>query len=399
MAAHTAMIEANSTDRAMGDFGAQAPEPFDPLLAGAVTGEPLDTLPQLGTVLVLGGGAMRGMAHIGVLRALRKLGIGYDAVVGTSIGALIGAMAAGGTAADDLEGLLIGLEKEDYFRLNTAKFLFKGVRTPSMYRGTTFRASLERILKNKSFDELSVPFFCNAVCLESGGSIFFGARGLRDISLVDAVYASCALPAVFEPLDWKGRHLVDGGITEAVPLRFAKLLRPKRIIAVDLTVKATQRLPEFKGHAVGTLLRSFDIVEDVLREQMLHAYLDDTIALIQPKVGHMHRFDFGRVDEVALAGETAAISVLTSHPVTRELVRADVAEGAFCPVEPAEFVSLHIDPEQCIGCGLCEMTCATDGFSARGERATVLKAKNYQCTRDHACARNCPTGAIRLGNL
>lgn len=342
---------------------------------------------------------MRGMAHIGVLRAMRKLGLRYDAVVGTSIGALIGAMAAGGTPEDDLEGLLVGLEKEDYFRLNTAKFLFKGVRTPSMYRGTTFRASLGRILKNRSFDDLAVPFFCNAVCLESGGSIFFGSRGLRDVPLVDAVYASCALPAVFEPLEWKGRHLIDGGITEAVPLRFAKLLHPKRIIAVDLTVKATQRFPEFKGHAVGTLLRSFDIVEDVLREQMLHANLDDTIALIQPKVGHMHRFDFGRVEEVASAGEAAAMAVLTSHPVTRDLVREELVEGALCPVEPTEYVTLHIDPEQCIGCGLCEMTCATAGFSARGERATVLKPQNFDCTRDHACARNCPTGAIRLGNL
>lgn len=394
------MIEANTTseDRPA-EFGAQAPEPLDPLVAALDRGPSLDDLPPLGTVLVLGGGAMRGMAHIGVLRALRTLGIPFDAIVGTSIGALIGAMVAGGTGIEDLETLLAGLEKEDYFRLNTAKFLFKGVRTPSMYRGGTFRASLERILPTTSFDELSVPFFCNAVCLESGGSVFFGARGLRDVSLVDAVYASCALPAVFEPLEWKGRHLVDGGITDAVPLRFAKLLRPKRIIAVDLTVKATQRLPEFKGHAVGTLLRSFDIVEDVLREQILHANLDDTIALIQPKVGHMHRFDFGRVEEVALAGEAAALTVLTSHPVTRELVRSDCEEGAVCPVEPAEYVSLHIDPEQCIGCGLCEMTCATAGFSARGDRATVLKTSNYECTRDHACARNCPTGAIRLGNL
>lgn len=382
-----------------GEFGAQAPELLDPLLEGADLGPTLAELPPLDTVLVLGGGAMRGMAHIGVLRTMRALGIGFDAVVGTSIGSLIGAMASGGTGLDDLERLLIGLEKEDYFRLNTAKFLFKGVRTPSMYRGTTFRASLERILPKKRFDELAVPFFCNAVCLESGGSVFFGARGLRDVSLVDAVYASCALPAVFEPLEWKGRHLIDGGITDAVPLRFAKLLRPKRIIAVDLTVKATQRLPEFKGHAVGTLLRSFDIVEDVLREQMLHANLDDTIALIQPKVGHMHRFDFGRVGEVVQSGELAAHAVLTSHPVTRDLVRADVPEGTVCPVEPAEYVSLHIDPEQCIGCGLCEMTCATDGFAARGEKAEVLKAANYECTRDHACARNCPTGAIRLGNL
>lgn len=399
------MIEANGAEpfgaRVFGaeDFGAQAPEPPDPLVADLERGAALADLAPIGTVLVLGGGAMRGMAHIGVLRALRSLGIGFDAVVGTSIGALIGAMIVGGTGIEELERLLASLEKEDYFRLNTAKILRKGVRTPSMYRGLTFRASLERILPRRRFEELDVPFFCNSVCLESGGSVFFGARGLRDISLVDAVYASCALPAVFEPLEWKGRHMIDGGITDAVPLRFAKLLKPERIIAVDLTVKATMRAPEFKDNAISTLFRSFDIVEDVLREQMLHANLSPNVALIQPKVGHMHRFDFARVEEVAAAGEAEALLVLTSHPATRDLVRADVQEGAVCPVEPAEYVSVHIDPEQCIGCGICEMTCATEGFAARAEKATVLKVANYDCTRDHACARNCPTGAIRLGNL
>src|SRR5436190_2615913 len=79
------------------------------------------------TVLVLGGGGMRGMAHVGVLKALARLGIQYDAIVGTSIGALIGALAAGGVPLRRMEEIVSNLQREDYFKLNFVKFLLKGV--------------------------------------------------------------------------------------------------------------------------------------------------------------------------------------------------------------------------------------------------------------------------------
>src|SRR5689334_7433948 len=115
------------------------------------------------TVLVLGGGGMRGMAHVGVLRALRTLGIQYDAIVGTSIGALVGAMAAGGYSIEKIESLVAKVQKEDYFRLNFLKFLFKGMRAQSMYHGDTFRATLKKILPEVTFGEMKLPFYCNAV--------------------------------------------------------------------------------------------------------------------------------------------------------------------------------------------------------------------------------------------
>src|SRR5262245_3779118 len=134
------------------------------------------------TVLVLGGGGIRGMAHVGVLKALARLGLRYDAIVGTSIGALIGALAAGGVPLRRMEEIVSNLQKEDYFKLNFVKFLLKGVRASSVYRGDTFRERLEGMLPaNADFKRMKVPFFCNAVCLETGGLAFWGTPGMSDI--------------------------------------------------------------------------------------------------------------------------------------------------------------------------------------------------------------------------
>lgn len=351
------------------------------------------------TVLVLGGGGMRGMAHVGVLKAMHTLGIGYDAVVGTSIGALVGAMAASGAPMDEIEEIVARVQKDDYFRLNFVKLLMKGVRAPSMYRGDTFRERLTEILPDKSFAELDVPFYCNAVRLETGGSVFFGTPGFEDVPLVDAVYASCALPGVFEPYERDGYNYMDGGIVDAVPLRFAKTLRPDLTIAVDLTVKSTFKTPNYKSRVLSTLYRAFEIVEEVAVEHSLHMNVDYNTVLIQPKVGHLARFDFEDVQDVVRRGEEEALRVLTSHAATRNLVPAEVIEGLCCPAQPRDFVSVHIDPARCIGCGMCEMVCETDAFWARGAKASVRKPSNYECTRDHACSRACPTNAISLGNL
>ena len=351
------------------------------------------------TVLVLGGGGMRGMAHVGILRAMETLGLHYDAIVGTSIGSLVGAMAAGGATVDAIEETVSKVQKENTFRLNFLKFLLKGMRTPSVYSGDTFRERLDELVPHRNFAELKLPFYCNAVRLEDGGSVFFGTPGFDEVPLLDALYASCCLPGVFEPWEHDGFHYMDGGITDAVPLRFAKSLQPDLIIAVDLTVKATFKAPNYKSRVLSTLYRSFEIAEEVLVENALHMHADQNTVLIQPKVGHLHRFDFDDVAGVIKMGEEEAYKVFTSHAATRGLVTEEVVDGLSCPVQPRDFVSIHLDPARCVGCGMCEMVCETEAFWAQGEKATVRKLSNYECTRDHACARNCPTDAISLGNL
>ncbi len=372
---------------------APPPGPMPGGLLGSVVGR----RPRI--VLVLGGGGMRGMAHIGVLKAMHRLGIHYDAVVGTSIGALVGAMAAGRYSIERMEQLIQDIEKGDYFQLNFLKFLMKGARAPSMYRGERFRERLAEILPAQGFDELPVPFFCNAVRLETGGAVFWGSPGFRQISLIDAVYSSCALPGIFEPYSDGEFHYMDGGIVDPVALRFARTLAPDVIIAVDITIKAAMKTPDYKSRVMSTLLRAFEIAEEVVAEQNLHMHVDYRVALIQPKVGHLARFDFQDVANVVRLGEEEALKTLTAHAATRDLVTQEVVEGLACPVTPRDYVAIRIDSEACIGCGICEMVCETDAFWARGPKATVRKLSNYECTRDHACQRNCPTGAIKLSNL
>ena len=351
------------------------------------------------TVLVLGGGGMRGMAHIGVLRAMERLGVRYDAVVGTSIGSLVGALAPGGFSTERMEEIVSDLQKEDYFRLNFVKFLLKGVRASSLYRGETFRKRLESLLPEVDFGDFEVPFFCNAIRLQTGGQVFWGTPGLEDVSLIDAVYSSCCLPGIFEPFEHDGYHYMDGGIVDPLPIRFAKTLRPDLIIAVDLTTKATFKAPNYKDRVVSTLYRSFEIAEEVIVEQLLHMHADRRCVLVQPKVAHLARFDFNQVSDVIQLGEEEALRVLTSHAATRNLVEVAPEDGLSCPVTPRDYVSIRIDPTLCIGCGNCEMVCETEAFWTHGELAEVRKLSNYECTRDHACARNCPTNAIQLGNL
>src|SRR6185436_2628686 len=106
----------------------------------------------------------------------------------------------------------------DYFRLNVVKFLLKGARAPSMYAGGHFKRKLSQILPQVGFGEMRMPFYCNAVRLETGGSVFWGSAGFEKIPLVDAVYASCALPGIFEPMERDGYHYMDGGLVDSLPL-------------------------------------------------------------------------------------------------------------------------------------------------------------------------------------
>ncbi|MBX3464552.1 MAG: patatin-like phospholipase family protein [Planctomycetes bacterium] len=352
------------------------------------------------TVLVLGGGGMRGFCHIGVVRAIERLGLQVDEVVGTSMGAVMGALFAAGHDSRRIEEVAAEISLKQYFRLNLLKFLVRGYRHASVYKGRTFHELLRRWLPFRSFEELQRPFFCNALSLTTGASRFFGLPGSDAMPVADAVYASACLPTIFEPMAIGDDHFVDGGMTETLALRIARARGADLVIGVDLSHRDLHAQTPYKASLPHILFQTYEVMGQALNEHNLHRYADDRTVVVKPKVSHLGLLDMPDVQEIVRLGEREALEVLTTHPLTRYLCRPEVvAEEDRMVSRPRDHVLLQVDMNACIHCGICAATCATQGYAAVPIGDVVRKLHNYECTRDMACERNCPTGAIRLRNV
>ena len=361
---------------------------------------PVQPEPPRRTVLVLGGGGMRGYCHIGVIRAIERLGLHVDEIVGTSMGAVMGALYATAMDSRRIEEVAAEITIKDYFKLNLLKFLVKGYRHASVYKGKTFLQFLRKWLPQSTFAELARPFFCNALSLTTGKSRFFGLPGADTLPVADAVYASSCLPAIFEPLAIEGDHYVDGGMTETLGLRLAHARKPDLMIAVDLSHRDLQAKSPYRASLPHILFQTYEVMGLALNEHNLHRYVDERTVVVKPKVSHIGLLDMPDVTEIVRLGEREALEVLTTHPLTRYLCDpVVVAEEDRHVAEPRDHVRLDVDMNACIHCGICAATCATQGYASVPIGDVVRKLHNYECTRDMACERNCPTGAIRLRNI
>lgn len=271
------------------------------------------------TVLVLGGGGMKGLAHVGAWRALREAGEEIDEIVGTSIGALIGVCIAGGVEHERLQGLARALQKTDIVMLNRWALLLNGIRQASVFRGDIFRGYLERVLPYRSFGELALPVGLNAVDLETGELEWFGAGGRTDVPLCDAVYASCALPVFYPPLELGGRFLVDGGVLDALPVQRAADRGAERIIAVD--VGAGARVDAADTVAKGMVAihqRVMQISGYGRRRRVLESWTGPELVYVRPKLEAYPTFDFGSTEYFLAEGYRAMRSALSGESPARE---------------------------------------------------------------------------------
>lgn len=172
----------------------------------------------------LGGGAARGLSHIGVLKALEEHGIFPDIIAGTSVGAIVGALYAGGYKPGEIEALVLGLDWKQLLRLVDMTLPRSG-----LLQGKGVITLLKSVLGDLTFPQLKCAFACVTTDIMNGEQIV-----LRDGSLIDAVRASIAIPGIFTPVEIKGRYLVDGSLINAVPVSVCRDMGAGYVIGVNV---------------------------------------------------------------------------------------------------------------------------------------------------------------------
>jgi NTE family protein len=175
--------------------------------------------------LVLGGGGARGLSHIGVLKRLEEEGVVPEVIVGTSIGALIGGTYAAGLSVGRMEEIL---RKMDI--LAVAKIFRPGIPLSGIVDGGRVAKLLRDLVGSKTIESLPVPFRAVATDLITGEDVVFD-RG----PLIDALMASIAIPVLFKPVFHQGRYLVDGGLSNPLPVSVAHHLSKAPSVAVNVS--------------------------------------------------------------------------------------------------------------------------------------------------------------------
>lgn len=246
--------------------------------------------PPLKIALALGGGAARGFAHIGVIKALEAQGIVPDIVVGTSAGSVVGALYASGMSGFDLQKLALGMQED---MLSDWTLPDRGV-----LKGEALQDFINQKLNNRSIQKLPRPLGVVATDLQSGEMVLFrvGNTGM-------AVRASSAVPGVFQPVEISGREYVDGGLTSPVPAQAARTMGADFVIAVDIS--NVSRRDRITG-TLDVLLQTFAIMGHAIS---LHE-LEDADVVVRPKTAAVSSTDFEDRHLAILEGEKAAAAIM-----------------------------------------------------------------------------------------
>lgn len=285
----------------------------------ASSGGVADPVPprKTGISLALGGGAARGWAHIGVLRALDEAGIEVSMIAGTSIGALVGGCYLAGKL-DALEEFARSLTKRRLFGLLDFNFGGSG-----LFGGMKLDTKLREHMNGARFEDLPKPFVCVASEIRTGHEIWLSS-GL----LITAMRASYALPGVFEPVATNGRVLVDGALVNPVPVSVCRAYEQPLVVAVNLhydlfgraavikhsagellveqdaspaaRFNAEARSKEARIGLTGVMVEAFNIIQDRISRARLAG--DPPDLSLQPKLGHIGLTEFHRADEAIRIG-------------------------------------------------------------------------------------------------
>ena len=257
--------------------------------------------------LALGSGAARGIAHIGVIKALREANIPIDMIAGTSMGSIVGACYAADAQISVLEEIAVTSNLRKLTGLLDPKFAF--IRSGILHGGRV-ENFLKSIIGDIDFKDMAIPFSAVATDIKTGNDVIIN-RG----SLIKAVRASISIPGVFVPVNYDGRYLVDGGTTNPVPADVARFMGATFVIAVNVLNDPKKRkhlgLTGDKKSSkppsmFNTLIQSIYIMEyGITRTSILKADI-----IIEPDVSNIEAYEFYRGTEAIEAGYKAAAAVI-----------------------------------------------------------------------------------------
>lgn len=237
--------------------------------------------------LALSGGGAKGFAHIGVFKLLEECGLMPDVIVGTSVGALMGALFADGYSADELKELFSGREFSEFAQLQLPK--------SGLFDSKRFRHFLRRHLRAKTFEELKIPLIVMATDLDNGESHEF-----RSGPIVEAVTASCSIPIIFSPVVIDGVHYVDGGLFHNFPV---SIIREscERVIGVNVSPLVSQKYKQTIFHIAE---RSYHYMfrANTMEDREMCDVLIET-----EEFGMYKTFDLENVDQISQIGYSAAV--------------------------------------------------------------------------------------------
>lgn len=263
--------------------------------------------------VVFGGGGVKGMAHAGAMRAIQEAGFEPVELIGTSIGGLVAACFGGGSTWESLYEHAATFRKQDIVALNRWALLLNGIRQPSVFQGEPLRDYITKLLPVERFDQLTLPVSMNAVDLETGAMVWFGAAGRQDVSLVDACYATCALPLFYPPAAIGDEIYVDGGVQDGLPIDLAAERGATLILAIDVGAGAVRDSGDTVAKGLVAIHhRVTEIMGYARKQARLASWSGPRLIYVRPRLDAFSTFDFGRTEFFLEEGYTATRDALAS---------------------------------------------------------------------------------------
>lgn len=252
--------------------------------------------PKIG--IALGSGGARGMAHIGVLKALEKHNITVDYMAGSSIGSLVAGLYAVGLSPDNIQKCM------SIF----AHKMWRDYTVPKMgfVSGEKLKELIRLFTKNKNIEQANIPLSIVATNLQKGERKIF-TKG----SMTDAIRASISIPGILVPEEIDGVLYVDGGVIDRVPISVVKEMGADLAIAIDVSYfESTHPITSI----FDVITQSIDVMErEILKYRMIHADF-----LLRPQVGHYSTMMFSKMDELIAEGERVTLEMI---PEIKEMIK------------------------------------------------------------------------------